>query len=87
MPTASKLSVQLAPSRLPRHSSSDATFVTKAQFAGKPAEGQPIDKTDIRQVSDKTFLERATGNTLEIYQKVRASLSGPFLCGADRRRR
>lgn len=45
-------------------------FVTKAQFAGKPAEGQSIEKTDIREVSDKTFLERATGNTLDIYQQV-----------------
>jgi hypothetical protein len=44
--------------------------VTKAHFANKPVEGQSTEKTDIRQVSDKTFLDRATGNTLDIYQQV-----------------
>ena len=44
-------------------------FVTKCTFPDKP----PVvvdGKTDIRSVSDSVFLEKATENTLEIYQKV-----------------
>lgn len=46
-------------------------FVTKCNFPIK-AEAVPGQKTDIRQVSDPIFLEKATENTLEIYQKVSA---------------
>ncbi len=46
-------------------------FVTKCNFPIK-AEAVPGEKTDIRQVSDPIFLEKATENTLEIYQKVGA---------------
>ncbi|CAA7258824.1 unnamed protein product [Cyclocybe aegerita] len=44
-------------------------FVTKCNFPSKSAvvEGQ---KTDIRSVSDSAFLDRATKNTLDIYQQV-----------------
>ncbi|KAG2010347.1 glutamate dehydrogenase [Coprinopsis cinerea AmutBmut pab1-1] len=45
-------------------------FVTKAQFVSKPEAGQTDGKTDIRSVSDKTFLERATEKTLDIYQQI-----------------
>ncbi|TFK40459.1 NAD-specific glutamate dehydrogenase [Crucibulum laeve] len=44
-------------------------FVTKCSFPSSPpklVEG----KTDIRSVSDSSFLEKATENTLNIYQKV-----------------
>ncbi|TFK23414.1 glutamate dehydrogenase [Coprinopsis marcescibilis] len=44
-------------------------FITKSRFASQPQAGQ-TEKTDIRAVSDVTFLERATKNTLEIYQNV-----------------
>ncbi|KAF4577409.1 NAD-dependent glutamate dehydrogenase [Pleurotus pulmonarius] len=44
-------------------------FVTKCNFPIK-AEAVPGEKTDIRKVSDPIFLEKATENTLEIYQKV-----------------
>ncbi|KAF6741457.1 NAD-specific glutamate dehydrogenase [Ephemerocybe angulata] len=44
-------------------------FVTKCQFPPTPAGGWGK-KTDIKLVSDHTFLDRATKNTLEIYQNV-----------------
>ncbi|KAJ2929106.1 hypothetical protein H1R20_g7992, partial [Candolleomyces eurysporus] len=43
-------------------------FVTKCHFPENVPVGQ--EKTDILTVSDKTFVERATKNTLDIYQKV-----------------
>ncbi|CAE7067294.1 unnamed protein product [Rhizoctonia solani] len=50
-------------------------FVQKCQFppaeAKKTVKGEDdIERTDIRTVSDKSFLEKATDNTLEIYQQV-----------------
>lgn len=45
-------------------------FVNKCHFPPKPAV-VPGQKTDIRSVSDSSFLDRATKNTLEIYQNVR----------------
>ncbi|KAF8442808.1 NADH-dependent glutamate dehydrogenase [Boletus edulis BED1] len=46
-------------------------FVTKCHF---PAQSPPSSctdgRTDIRSVSDPVFLEKATENTLEIYQKI-----------------
>lgn len=43
-------------------------FVKKCQFVNpSPSESELC---DIRQVSDKTFLAKATDNTLEIYQRV-----------------
>ena len=48
-------------------------FVTKCNFPSK----QPVvgagQRTDIRTVSDSAFLDRATKNTLDIYQEVIAS--------------
>ncbi|KAF9813238.1 hypothetical protein IEO21_05724 [Rhodonia placenta] len=45
-------------------------FVTKCNFPEKlPAETH-ADRTDIRAVSDPVFLEKASENTLEIYQRV-----------------
>jgi len=44
-------------------------FVTKCHFPSPP----PVvvdGKTDIRSVSDSVFLEKATQNTLDIYQQV-----------------
>ncbi|KAF4617888.1 hypothetical protein D9613_005743 [Agrocybe pediades] len=45
-------------------------FVTKCQFPSKPPALAPGEKTDIRSVSDTAFLDRATKNTLDIYQEV-----------------
>ncbi|KAF8754975.1 NAD-specific glutamate dehydrogenase [Rhizoctonia solani] len=50
-------------------------FVQKCQFppasAKKTIKGEDdIERTDIRTVSDKSFLEKASDNTLEIYQQV-----------------
>ncbi|CAE6442417.1 unnamed protein product [Rhizoctonia solani] len=50
-------------------------FVQQCQFppvtAKKTVKGEDgIERTDIRTVSDKSFLEKATDNTLEIYQQV-----------------
>ncbi|KAF9468690.1 NADH-dependent glutamate dehydrogenase [Collybia nuda] len=44
-------------------------FVTKCNFPAPPPT-TPGQKTDIRSVSDSVFLEKATPNTLDIYQKV-----------------
>ena len=52
-------------------------FVNKCHFPPKPAV-VPGQKTDIRSVSDSSFLDRATKNTLEIYQNVRFIFY--FLC-------
>ncbi|PPR04087.1 hypothetical protein CVT24_010660 [Panaeolus cyanescens] len=45
-------------------------FVTKCHFPAQPATPAPGQKTDIRTVSDSAFLDRATKNTLDIYQQV-----------------
>lgn len=41
----------------------------KCTFADAP-DADPTKPVDIRTVSDKAFLEKATSNTLEIYQSV-----------------
>jgi len=43
-------------------------FLAKCDFV--TPEPTPEQESDIRLVGDKTFLEKATGNTLEIYQSV-----------------
>lgn len=45
-------------------------FVSKCHFPEGAAEVDPATPVDIRQVSDSAFLEKATINTLEIYQEV-----------------
>jgi len=46
-------------------------FVTKCNFPAKPAPSRRIDgKMDIHTVSDPVFLEKASENTLEIYQSI-----------------
>lgn len=53
-------------------------FVTKCTF---PTEKPTLDasgKTDIRSVSDKVFLEKATENTLEIYQKIMQNVESRY---------
>ncbi|OJT02203.1 NAD-specific glutamate dehydrogenase [Trametes pubescens] len=46
-------------------------FVTKCNFPAEPPKSSRTDdKTDIRTVSDPIFLEKASENTLEIYQRV-----------------
>ncbi|KAF8645148.1 hypothetical protein AX16_007976 [Volvariella volvacea WC 439] len=52
-------------------------FVTKCKFPSTPA--QLVDgKTDIRSVSDAAFLEKATQNTLDIYQKIMWNVESRF---------
>jgi glutamate dehydrogenase len=47
-------------------------FVSKCDFVSTQLSEEEITKpgVSIREVSDKTFLEKATGNTLEIYQEL-----------------
>jgi hypothetical protein len=47
-------------------------FVSKCDFVSTTLSQEEITKSgvSIREVSDKTFLEKATGNTLEIYQEL-----------------
>ena len=46
-------------------------FVTKCRFpAERPPSSRTDGRTDIRSVSDPVFLEKASENTLEIYQEV-----------------
>lgn len=46
-------------------------FVTKCHFPAQPPPSSRTDGlTDIRSVSDPVFLEKASENTLEIYQKI-----------------
>jgi glutamate dehydrogenase len=57
-------------------------FVTKCNFSAQPASTLTNGKTDIRAVSDKVFLEKATDNTLEIYQDIMWSVEtryGPVI--------
>ena len=53
-------------------------FVTKCNFSNQPASTRTDGKTDIRTVSDKVFLEKATENTLEIYQNVMWSVESRY---------
>jgi len=45
-------------------------FVSRCAFPTETPKPLSDGRTDIRQVSDKSFLEKATPNTLEIYQDV-----------------
>ncbi|KAL4069971.1 Glutamate/Leucine/Phenylalanine/Valine dehydrogenase-domain-containing protein [Scleroderma yunnanense] len=46
-------------------------FITKCHFPSPPPTSTRTDgKTDIRTVSDRFFLEKASENTLEIYQRI-----------------
>ena len=45
-------------------------FVTKCNFPKISAKKTADGKTDIRSVSDPIFLEKATENTLDIYQRI-----------------
>lgn len=46
-------------------------FITKCDFPSPaPPSTRSDGKTDIRTVSDRSFLEKATENTLEIYQRI-----------------
>ncbi|MBW0499711.1 hypothetical protein O181_039426 [Austropuccinia psidii MF-1] len=57
-------------------------FVTKCNFAHPPPDPQSEDYSNIRKVSDPTFLSKVSPNTLEIYQSVmRAALcrTGPVV--------
>lgn len=49
-------------------------FITKCNFPAKPTQLKEGERTDIRTVSDSAFLDRATKNTLDVYQKVRVVL-------------
>ncbi|RIB12517.1 Glutamate/Leucine/Phenylalanine/Valine dehydrogenase-domain-containing protein [Gigaspora rosea] len=55
-------------------------FVTKCNFV--KTDPTPEEQTDIKVVGDKTFLEKATDNTLEIYQNVMKAVlqrTGPVI--------
>ncbi|CAG8527997.1 12955_t:CDS:2 [Ambispora leptoticha] len=55
-------------------------FVAKCDFV--KLDPTPEEETDIRVVGDKTFLERATENTLEIYQNIMKTVlsrTGPVI--------
>jgi glutamate dehydrogenase len=57
-------------------------FVTKCNFCNQPSSTLTDGRTDIRAVSDKVFLEKATDNTLEIYQEIMWSVEtryGPVI--------
>ncbi|KAG9315692.1 NADH-dependent glutamate dehydrogenase [Chiua virens] len=46
-------------------------FVTKCRFPAQPPPSSRTDgRTDIRTVSDPVFLEKASENTIEIYQRI-----------------
>jgi glutamate dehydrogenase len=53
-------------------------FVTKCDFVDRPSTIGTDNKTDIRTVSDKVFLEKATENTLEIYQDIMWSVESRY---------
>jgi glutamate dehydrogenase len=53
-------------------------FVTKCDFSNQNASTYADNKTDIRTVSDKVFLEKATDNTLEIYQDIMWSVESRY---------
>lgn len=58
-------------------------FITKCDFPSPPPPSTRTDgKTDIRTVSDRSFLERATEHTLQVYQEIMwqvESRSGPVM--------
>lgn len=57
-------------------------FVSPCEFPKTPATKLSDGSTDIRSVSDKFFLEKATPNTLEVYQKVMSEVErrdGPVI--------
>ncbi|KNZ46150.1 glutamate dehydrogenase [Puccinia sorghi] len=57
-------------------------FVTKCNFTNPSPDPKSADYSDIRKVSDQTFLSKVSPNTLEIYQSLmQASLSrtGPVV--------
>jgi glutamate dehydrogenase len=54
-------------------------FVSKCNFPKNPPPSSRTDgKTDIRTVSDPVFLEKATENTLEIYQNIMWNVENRF---------
>jgi len=54
-------------------------FVTKCNFPAKTVDSTIIGhKTDIRSVSDSAFLEKATKNTLDIYQQVMSNVESRY---------
>lgn len=53
-------------------------FVTKCDFSNPAKSTRTDGKTDIRAVSDKAFLEKASENTLEIYQNVLWSVESRY---------
>ena len=54
-------------------------FVTKCRFpAERPPSSRTDGLTDIRSVSDPVFLEKASENTLEIYQKIIWQVEGRY---------
>lgn len=58
-------------------------FITRCNFPSPPPPSTRADgKTDIRTVSDRSFLERATEHTLQVYQEIMwqvESRSGPVM--------
>lgn len=57
-------------------------FVSRCEFPAPPADNPKClnkdGKTDIRLVSDKSFLEKASENTLNVYQDVMWNVEGRF---------
>lgn len=53
-------------------------FVTKCDFSNPAPSSRTDGKTDIRAVSDKAFLEKASENTLDIYQNVMWSVESRY---------
>jgi len=45
-------------------------FITKCNFPSNPPALKQGERTDIKSVSDSAFLDRATKNTLDVYQQV-----------------
>ncbi|GAA5866946.1 hypothetical protein JCM8547_003926 [Rhodosporidiobolus lusitaniae] len=63
-------------------------FISKVDFVDSKLSAEEIKKpgVDIREVSDKTFLEKATDNTLEIYGELMAEAlkrEGPVVAAYD----
>jgi glutamate dehydrogenase len=54
-------------------------LISRCVFPAIPTISNPPEmKTDIRSVSDKIFLEKASENTLEVYQKIMWSVEERF---------
>lgn len=70
-------------------------FITRCNFPSPPPVLEKGRRTDIKTVSDSAFLDRATKNTLDIYQEAssplrlgpRSSIDSSFfrLCGMSKR--